>query len=114
MLQCIFLLSDSGEVMLEKQLSGHQVDRSICGWFWQHVLSQGDSSKSLPVIASPTHYLFQVVRDGITFLACTQVEMPPLMAIESIRTRISSASIAQDATPFVIPHNTINSATIWT
>ncbi|KAL0292229.1 UNVERIFIED_CONTAM: AP-3 complex subunit mu [Sesamum calycinum] len=30
MLQCIFLLSDSGEVMLEKQLTGHRVDRSIC------------------------------------------------------------------------------------
>ncbi|KAI3445444.1 hypothetical protein Pfo_002109 [Paulownia fortunei] len=82
MLQCIFLLSDSGEVMLEKQLTGHRVDRSICAWFWDQILTQGDSLKSVPVIASPTHYLFQVVRDGITFLACTQVEMPPLMAIE--------------------------------
>ncbi|MCL7046386.1 hypothetical protein MKW94_024454, partial [Papaver nudicaule] len=36
----------------------------------------------LPVIPSPTHYLFQIAREGITFLACTQVEMPPLMAIE--------------------------------
>ncbi|RYR24233.1 hypothetical protein Ahy_B02g057727 [Arachis hypogaea] len=110
MLQCIFLLSDSGyysvsyyqfvtffriiepmvldlwfrhrEVMLEKQLTGHRVDRSICGWFWDQSISQGDSFKQLPVIASPTHYLFQVFREGITFLACTQVEMPPLMAIE--------------------------------
>ncbi|XP_057439058.1 AP-3 complex subunit mu [Lotus japonicus] len=82
MLQCIFLLSDSGEVMLEKQLTGHRVDRSICAWFWDHAISQPDSFKQQPVIASPTHYLFQVFRDGITFLACTQVEMPPLMAIE--------------------------------
>lgn len=83
MLQCIFLLSDSGEVMLEKQMTGHRVDRSICDWFWEYVLSQGgDSSKILPVIASPTHYLFQIFREGITFLACTQVEMPPLMGIE--------------------------------
>ncbi|XP_051146665.1 AP-3 complex subunit mu [Andrographis paniculata] len=82
MLQCIFLLSDSGEVMLEKQLTGHRVDRSICAWFWEQILTQGDSLKLVPVIASPTHYLFQVVREGITFLACTQVEMPPLMAIE--------------------------------
>ncbi|XP_021283140.1 AP-3 complex subunit mu isoform X1 [Herrania umbratica] len=82
MLQCIFLLSDSGEVMLEKQLTGHRVDRSICDWFWDHAISQGDAFKSQPVIASPTHYLFQVVREGITFLACTQVEMPPLMGIE--------------------------------
>ncbi|GLT38541.1 hypothetical protein SLA2020_127850 [Shorea laevis] len=82
MLQCIFLLSDSGEVMLEKQLTGHRVDRSICDWFWDNAVSNGDSFKSQPVIASPTHYLFQIVREGITFLACTQVEMPPLMGIE--------------------------------
>ncbi|XAR52720.1 hypothetical protein NMG60_11020930 [Bertholletia excelsa] len=82
MLQCIFLLSDSGEVMLEKQLTGHRVDRSICAWFWDQSLSQGDSFKLAPVIASPTHYLFQIVREGITFLACTQVEMPPLLGIE--------------------------------
>lgn len=68
--------------MLEKQLTGHRVDRSICAWFWDQSLSQGDSFKLQPVIASPTHYLFQVVRAGITFLACTQVEMPPLMGIE--------------------------------
>lgn len=82
MLQCIFLLTDSGEVMLEKQLTGHRVDRSICDWFWEESLARGDSFKHMPVIASPTHYLFQVFREGITFLACTQVEMPPLMAIE--------------------------------
>ncbi|KAM7470084.1 hypothetical protein LguiA_008267 [Lonicera macranthoides] len=73
---------DYSEVILEKQLSGHWVDRSICDWFWEQSVSQGDSFKLLPVIASPTHYLFQIVRKGITFLACTQVEMPPLMAIE--------------------------------
>ncbi|KAI9098969.1 hypothetical protein K1719_024736 [Acacia pycnantha] len=82
MLQCIFLLSDLGEVMLEKQLTGHRVDRSICDWFWEQAISLGDSFKQVPVIASPTHYLFQVFRDGITFLACTQVEMPPMMGIE--------------------------------
>lgn len=68
--------------MLEKQLTGHRVDRSICDWFWEQSVSQGDSFKLWPVIASPTHYLFQIVRESITFLACTQVEMPPLMAIE--------------------------------
>ncbi|XP_071698122.1 AP-3 complex subunit mu [Rutidosis leptorrhynchoides] len=82
MLQCIFLLSDSGEVMLEKQLTGHRVDRSICAWFWDQSIYQPHSLKILPVIASPTHYIFHIVREGITFLACTQVEMPPLMGIE--------------------------------
>jgi len=84
MLQCIFLLSDSGEVMVEKQMAGHRVDRAICGWFWDYVLAHaaGDPSKILQVVVSPTHYLFQIYRNGVTFLACTQVEMPPLMAIE--------------------------------
>ncbi|KAK3012258.1 hypothetical protein RJ639_012169 [Escallonia herrerae] len=68
--------------MLEKQLTGHWVDRQICAWFWEQSIAQGDSFKLLPVIASPTHYLFQIVREGITFLSCTQVEMPPLMGIE--------------------------------
>ncbi|KAI6693712.1 hypothetical protein NL676_021422, partial [Syzygium grande] len=68
------------EVMLEKQLTGHRVDRSICAWYWDHAISQGDQLQ--PVIASPTHYLFQIVREAITFLACSQVEMPPLMGIE--------------------------------
>ncbi|XP_017413508.1 AP-3 complex subunit mu isoform X3 [Vigna angularis] len=82
MLQCIFLLSDAGEVVLEKQLSGHCVDRSICVWFWEQAVSFGDSFKQQPVITSHSHYIFQVFRDGITFLGCTQIEMPPLMAIE--------------------------------
>ena len=77
MLQCIFLLSDSGwvissmtqsiwkittliifvrfcvhrEVMLEKQLTGHRVDRSICAWFW-------DQADSFKVLLSHT-FLFQ-------------------------------------------------------
>ncbi|KAG8085419.1 hypothetical protein GUJ93_ZPchr0010g8437 [Zizania palustris] len=84
MLQCIFLLSDSGEVMVEKQTTAHRVDRAICGWFWDYVLAHaaGDASKVLQVVVSPTHYLFHVCRNGVIFLACTQVEMPPLMAIE--------------------------------
>lgn len=82
MLQCIFILSDSGEVMLEKQLTGHRVDRSICDWFWDQVIAQGDSSQLPPVLSSQTHYIFHIVRDGIIFLACSQAEMPPLMATE--------------------------------
>uniref|UniRef100_A0A0D6R4Y2 MHD domain-containing protein n=1 Tax=Araucaria cunninghamii TaxID=56994 RepID=A0A0D6R4Y2_ARACU len=82
MLQCIFLLSDTGEVMLEKQWMGQQVDRTICAWFWEQAYPARDSYKVPSVIASPTHYLLHIVREGITFLACTQYEMPPLLGIE--------------------------------
>lgn len=36
------------EVMLEKQLTGHRVDRSICAWFWDQILAQGESLKVIP------------------------------------------------------------------
>ncbi|KAG0447866.1 hypothetical protein HPP92_028110, partial [Vanilla planifolia] len=71
------ILRRLSEVMLEKQLTSHKVDRSICGWFWDYVVSQDLACGSLS-----THYLFQIFRDGIIFLACTQVEMPPLIGIE--------------------------------
>ncbi|MCO5559663.1 hypothetical protein L7F22_013264 [Adiantum nelumboides] len=70
------------EVMLEKQWMGQPVDRSICSWFW----AQADPSSGRPqlpsVIASPTYYVLHIVREGITFLACSKMEMPPLLGIE--------------------------------
>ncbi|KAL2619943.1 hypothetical protein R1flu_000148 [Riccia fluitans] len=86
MLHCMFLLSDVGEVMLEKQWMGQQVDRSICSWFWTQAHPPGQDDSGPPkvpaVIASPTYYLINIVREGVTFLACTQSEMQPLLAIE--------------------------------
>eukprot|EP00252_Welwitschia_mirabilis_P024559 TRINITY_DN732_c0_g1_i2.p1 TRINITY_DN732_c0_g1~~TRINITY_DN732_c0_g1_i2.p1 ORF type:complete len:347 (+),score=60.06 TRINITY_DN732_c0_g1_i2:156-1196(+) len=83
MLQCLFLLSDSGEVMLEKQWLGQKVDRSICHWFWEQSHGNHNQMKEVPpVVVSPTHYLIHIVREGIIFLACVQNEMPPLLGIE--------------------------------
>ncbi|XP_042467927.1 AP-3 complex subunit mu-like isoform X2 [Zingiber officinale] len=67
MLQCIFFLSDAGEVMLEKQMTGHHVDRSICSWFWDYVLSQGgDPSMFLCRVADVlTDYLGGLNEDVI-------------------------------------------------
>ncbi|KAG6541595.1 hypothetical protein Mapa_016988 [Marchantia paleacea] len=86
MLHCMFLLSDVGEVMLEKQWMGQQVDRSICTWFWTQAHPPGHDEFGPPkvpaVIASPTYYLISIVREGVTFLACTLSEMQPLLGIE--------------------------------
>ncbi|KAI5061115.1 hypothetical protein GOP47_0023620 [Adiantum capillus-veneris] len=61
---------------------GQPVDRSICSWFW----AQADPSSGHPqlpsVMASPTYYVLHIVREGITFLACSKTEMPPLLGIE--------------------------------
>lgn len=42
---CSFTPGFHREIILEKQLTGHRVDRSICAWFWEQSLSQGDSFK---------------------------------------------------------------------
>jgi len=43
------------EVMVEKQMAGHRVDRAICGWFWDYVLAHaaGDPSKVTPLLLAP-------------------------------------------------------------
>ncbi|KAG0447946.1 hypothetical protein HPP92_028086 [Vanilla planifolia] len=44
------ILRRLSEVMLEKQLTSHKVDRSICGWFWDYVVSQGGDSTKLNLL----------------------------------------------------------------
>lgn len=34
------------------------------------------------MLAAPTFYVLHIVREGVTFLACTKSEMPPLLGIE--------------------------------
>ncbi|KAL8233020.1 hypothetical protein R6Q57_002798 [Mikania cordata] len=41
------------EVLLEKPLTGHRVDRSICAWFWEQSLSQPDSFKPADLEKDP-------------------------------------------------------------
>lgn len=68
--------------MFEKQLMGQPVDRSVCSWFWAQSNASTGCAQVPSVIASPTYYLLHIVREGITFLACTKTEMPPLLGIE--------------------------------
>lgn len=44
---------------------------------------EGQSTGQVPnVLAAPTFYVLHIVREGVTFLACTKSEMPPLLGIE--------------------------------
>jgi len=56
------------EVMVEKQMAGHRVDRAICGWFWDYVLAHaaGDPSKVTPLLIAQ----FQVSEFSPTFAYC--------------------------------------------
>ncbi|KAL8245903.1 hypothetical protein R6Q59_007119 [Mikania micrantha] len=41
------LIADSKRGDAREALTGHRVDRSICAWFWEQLLSQPDSFKKL-------------------------------------------------------------------
>lgn len=46
-------------------------------------IQEGQSTGQVPnVLAAPTFYVVHIVREGVTFLACTKSEMPPLLGIE--------------------------------
>lgn len=36
----------SREVMVEKQMTAHRVDRGICSWFWDYVVAHGAGDPS--------------------------------------------------------------------
>jgi len=74
------------EVMLEKQLSGHRVDRSICAWFWDQAISQPDSFKVFIFI--PKYFIFLCLLLLFTFsyllcIATTSYCFPHALSIPS-------------------------------
>jgi hypothetical protein len=65
---CVFcVIFFDREVMLEKQLTGHRVDRSICAWFWDQIVSQGDSFKVLWSFDIVCWTFFAILESGFDF-----------------------------------------------
>jgi AP-3 complex subunit mu len=109
MIQSIFILSPTGEVLIERHFRG-VTSRSVCAYFWdkasvslnhhgglstttslltseeqQLLLPLHDSI--LPVMEVPesahgTVYIISVLRDGLSYLAVLPAEVSPLMVME--------------------------------
>jgi AP-3 complex subunit mu len=102
-MQSLFLLSSSGEVLIERHFRG-TTSRSVCDYFWErascsdHMGGGGGGDAILPpVLEVPaesgdsekhggggggTLYLFHIWRDDLTFLAVCPAEVSPLLVIE--------------------------------
>merc|ERR1712195_388162 len=81
MIDSFFQLSGAGEVLVEKHWRAIN-PRSMCDIFWKargkcHCIEDVD-----PVITTAKHYLVNVHRFGMWFLAVIQTEVPPLLSIE--------------------------------
>ncbi len=108
MIQSMFILSPTGEVLIERHFRDAPVSRSVCDFFWekasQGVNHHGGLSTTtslltneeqqlllplnvLPVIEVPetnhgTVYIISILRDGLSYLAVVPQEVSPLMILE--------------------------------
>jgi AP-3 complex subunit mu len=104
MMQSIFILSPTGEVLIERHFRG-VTSRSVCDYFWERasegmnhhgglstastVLSfdlwSGETVPPIMEVPEETHgtlYLFSILRDGLSYLAACPAEVSPLLVIE--------------------------------
>ena len=109
MIQSVFILSPTGEVLIERHFRG-VTSRSVCDYFWDRasvsVNHHGGLSTTtslltneeqqlllplhdsvLPVMEVPesdhgTVYIISILRDGLSYLAVVPAEVSPLMILE--------------------------------
>jgi len=108
MIQSMFILAPTGEVLIERHFRGVVLSRSVCDFFWDKA-SKGISHHGglstttsllnnqeqqlllpldvLPVMEVPngdhgTVYVISILRDGLSYLAAVPAEVSPLMIIE--------------------------------
>jgi AP-3 complex subunit mu len=108
MIQTLFLLSPTGEVLIERHFRGVVTPRSVCDIFWDRAslsvnhhggLSmttsillqddhQGHYDSVTPVMEIPsgdkqgTLYVISILRDGLSYLAVCPAEVSPLLILE--------------------------------
>ncbi|KHJ99519.1 clathrin adaptor complex small chain [Oesophagostomum dentatum] len=81
MLNSLFIVNTSGDVILEKHWKS-VIHRSICDYFFDAQKKVASPEDVSPVLSTPHHYLINVYHNQVYFLAVTTTEIPPLMVIE--------------------------------
>lgn len=104
MIQSLFLLSPTGEVLIERHFRGTTTPReAVCNYFWEQASRSihhhgGVSSVTtstaqqlydtvppvmeVPVAAQGTLYVISCLRDGLSYLAVCPAEVSPLLILE--------------------------------
>jgi AP-3 complex subunit mu len=81
MIQSFFLISNTGEVLIEKHWRGI-TSRAVCDFFWDEVNKYENKEEMPPVLATSKYYLISIHRDDIFLLVTSTGEIQPLLAIE--------------------------------
>ena len=103
MMQSLFLLSPTGEVLIERHFRD-VTSRSVCDYFWERASASSNHHGGLattstlidyadsfhdtvpPIMEVPcddkTLYLFSILRDGLSYLVVCPAEVSPLLILE--------------------------------
>jgi len=81
MLQSLFILNNTGEIIIEKHYRG-LLNRNICDYFWDEVCKAPSHEEVLPILQTPKYYLIHIQRNGLFFLGVCSMEVSPLLIVE--------------------------------
>ena len=86
MIDSMFVITEDGNVLIEKHWRGHQPRAEVCDFFLDTVAKHG-SQELCPVLDTPKGYLVHLYRYKMYFLAAMKAEAPPLVSVEFMQVR---------------------------
>ncbi|XP_059162643.1 AP-3 complex subunit mu-1-like isoform X1 [Physella acuta] len=81
MIHSLFVINNTGDVFMEKHWKS-VVNKSICDYFFEAQSKASNPEDVPPVISTPHHYLINIYRGSLYFVAVVTTEVPPLFVVE--------------------------------
>jgi len=81
MIHSLFIINGAGDVFMEKHWKT-VIGKSICDYFFEAQSKCANPEDVPPVIATPHHYLINIYRNSLYFVAVLTNELAPLFVIE--------------------------------
>ena len=86
MIDSLFVLTEGGDVLIEKHWRGNRRRRvEICDCFLEHAAKVRKPEEVCPVLDTQYGYFVNIFRHRMFFLATMESESPPLMVVEFIQ-----------------------------
>ncbi|KAK8772608.1 hypothetical protein V5799_024146 [Amblyomma americanum] len=102
MIHSVFVINGSGDVFMEKHWKS-VIHRSVCDYFFDVQKKAASPEDIPPVISAPHHYLINIYRNKMFFVAVTMSEVPPLFVIEFLHRVVDTfVDYFSDCTEFLI------------
>eukprot|EP00300_Choanocystis_sp_HF-7_P037823 c54170_g1_i1.p1 GENE.c54170_g1_i1~~c54170_g1_i1.p1 ORF type:complete len:438 (+),score=101.44 c54170_g1_i1:61-1314(+) len=84
MIQTVFIINNSGEIIIEKHYQG-VLSRTVAEQFWAEIVAAPSRADVLPIITTTSHYLAHILKDDIYFVAVLENETSPLFVFDFLQ-----------------------------